>query len=155
MSTSEAIEISKAVAGQLTSASEAALLGGFSFVARHAMLPRKEFEDLQSLDVQTRPRGDVRSFAARKKTQHDYTIEIIVRKHIDKEDSLVAEELLLVAEKIADYWERDDTTTLQTRTLTGRDEKLVSPVEMQFAEDKLQTHRLIVATILLTFRGWR
>jgi len=133
----------------------AQLIGGFSFVAKHAMLPRYELEDLKSLCVSTRPRADVRSFAARKKTQHDYTIEICVRQHINKDDSLIAEELLLVAEKIADYWERDDSTTLQTRTLTGRDEKLVSPVEMQFAEDKLQTHRMIVATILLTFRGWR
>lgn len=155
MSTSEAIEISKAVAAQLTSASQAGLIGGFSFVAKHSMLPRREFEDLKSLLVDTAPRGDIRTFAARKKTQHDYTIQILVRKHIDKEDSLIAEELLLVAEKIADYWERDDSTTSQTRTLTGRDEKLVSPVEMQFNEDKVQTHRVIQSTILLTFRGWR
>jgi len=155
VSTSEAIEISKAVADQLTSASQASLIGGYSFAAKHRMLPRREFEDMKSLLVDVSPRGDVRTFAARKKTQHDYTIQILVRKHIDKEDSLVAEELLLVAEKIADYWERDDSTTLQTRTLTGRDEKLVSPVEMQFNEGQLQTHRTVDCTILLTFRGWR
>jgi hypothetical protein len=155
VSTSESIEISKAVAAQLTSASAAGLLGGFSFIAQHSMLPRRDFEDMKSLLVETSPRGDVRTFAARKRTQHDYTIQILVRKHIDKEDSLVCEELVLVAEKIADYWERDDSTTLQTRTLTGRDEKLTSPVEIQFSEEKLQTHRLIASTILLTFRGWR
>lgn len=155
MSTSEAIEISKAVAEQLTIASHAGTLGGFSFVAKHAMLPRKKFEESQSLLVDTSPRGDVRSFAARTKTQHDYTILISIRRHVDKEDSLIAEELLLMAEKIADYWERDDTNTKQTRTLTGRDEKLISPVEMQFSEGMLQTHRIIEATVLLTFRGWR
>jgi len=155
VSTSEAIEISKAVATQLSSASAAGIIGGFSFIAKHSMLPRREFEDLKSLLVDTSPRGDVRTFAARKKTQHDYTIQILVRKHVEKEDSLEAEELLLVAEKIADYWERDDSTTLQTRTLTGRDEKLVSPVEMQFNEGRLQNYRTIDCTVLLTFRGWR
>lgn len=155
MSTSESIELSKAVADQLTAASQAGLIGAYSFIASHAMLPRIEFEDLKSLNVTTRPRNDVRTFGSRNRTQHDYTIEITVRKHIDKEDSLVAEELVLIAEKIADYWERTDSTTLQTRTVTGRDEKLIGPVEVQFAEEKLQTHRLISSTILLTFRGWR
>jgi hypothetical protein len=155
VSTSEAIEISKAVAAQITSASQAGLLGGFSFVAKHSMLPRKEFEDLKSLMVDTSTRGDTRSFASRKRTQHDYVIQVYVRKHIDKEDSLVAEELVRVAEAIADYWERTDSDTGQTRTLTGRDEKLISPIETQFSEGMLQTHRVMASTILLTFRGWR
>lgn len=155
MSASESIEISKAVADQLSAASAAGTIGGFTFIARHAMLPRITRESCLSLRVDTRPRGDVRIFGSRNRTQHDYQIEIAVRKAIETEDCLTAEELILVSEKIADYWERTDSATSQTRVLTGRDEKLVSPVEMQFSEETLQQHRIILATIILNFRGWR
>jgi hypothetical protein len=152
-----ATAISKTVAAQLTSASAASKLGGYSFVAKHSNLPRITREQIEkrSPTVTTQPRGDVRQFASRTKRQHDYTIEVCVYLGVTGDDSLSVDECVLIAEKIADFWEVSDTDTGQTRTLTGRDEKLLSPIETQVATGELEQHSVIKCTVILTFRGWR
>jgi hypothetical protein len=156
VSSATAVLVSRAVAEQLTSASQAGHLGPFSFQANHSLiLPRNANEDFSSLVVNVRAIGDVQAFASRVARQHDYTIEVCIRKAVDDDDSLLADNLLLLCEKIADYWQKDDTDTHQTRTLTGRDEKLVSPVGWAVGEDDLQKHQVVKGVITLTFRGWR
>lgn len=156
MSKSEATAISEAVAAQLSVAASAGKLGeGISFTARHLMLPNFEREDFNTLIVTTRPRSDTRTFAARGRVQHDYVIEVLARKQVDSDESLAGDDLVLLGQKIGDFWEQDDTDTGQTRTLTGRNERLVGPVEARFVDDALKKHQLIVSQVLLTFRALR
>lgn len=149
------VQLSKAVALQLTEASQAGKLGRRSFQAKHRTLPINKLPDLASLDVTTRGRADARQFASRTKRQHDYLIEVTLREMITAEESLQVDELILLGEKIADFYEVDDTTTGQTRTVTGRSEKLVSPVETIVDEESLHQQRVLKCTVNLTFRGWR
>lgn len=148
---SEAIEISKAVAARLTAASQAGQIGEFSFIAEHSLMPVTTLEEVQSTKVQTRPRGDIRSFASRTRTQHDYPIEIIVRRHVTKADSLIAEELLRMAEAIADFWRFLGPGD----ALTGRDERLVGEVLVAFDDETILEQSVIKNVITTTFRGWR
>lgn len=148
---SEAIEISKAVALKLTSASQAGEIGGFSFIAEHSLMPVTTLEATQSITVQVRPRGDLRSFATRTRTQHDYPIEIIVRRKVTGADSLIAEELVRMAEAIADYWRFLGPGT----ALPGRDERLMGEVTVAFDDETIREQSVIKNTITTTFRGWR
>lgn len=148
---SEAIAISKAVASRLTAASHAGQIGGFSFVAEHSLMPLTTQEATASLVAQIRPRGEFRTWLTRSKTQHDYPIEIILRRKVDKPDSLIAEELLTVAEKIADFWR----FLPGSDALDGRNERLVGEVTIAFSDDELREHSIIKETITVTFRGWR
>lgn len=150
---SEAIELSKAVALRLTNASHAGELGAYSFIAKHSLLPELTLEELQSLSVYVRPRGDVRTFETRSTTRHDYPIEIAVRQHVGKPDSLVAEELVGVAEKIADYWRF--LAGAPGVAFTGRTERLVADMSVEFGDEEIRSQRVIKNTITLTFRGWR
>lgn len=152
----QAVLVSMAVAEQLTSASQAGHLGPFSFQAQHSLiLPRNDREDFANLVVNVRPVADAHTFASRIARQREYTIEVCVRKAVDNENSLLADQLLLLCERIAEYWQKDDTDTNQTRTLTGRNERLVAPVGWAVGEDELQRHAVVKAVITLTFRGWR
>jgi hypothetical protein len=148
---SEAVAISKAVAQKLTDASQAGEVGGFSFRAEHSLLPNFENEDFASLVVSVRPRGDLRTFASRGRTQHDYPIEICVRKHVGVVDSLLAEELLHVAEAIADYWRFQAPSD----ALPNRNERMVGEVTVVFDDETIRTHRIVKNTITVTFRGLR
>lgn len=148
---SEGVAISKAVANKLTEASTAGLIGGFSFIAKHSLLPVTTLELVQSLNVQVRPRGDLRTFITRSKTQHDYPVEIIVRRHVTGADSLIAEELLTVAEAIADYWRFLGPGF----ALTGRQERLIGEVTVAFDDETIREQSVIKNTITTTFRGWR
>jgi hypothetical protein len=148
---SEGIAISKAVATKLTEASAAGSIGGFSFIAEHSLLPVTTLEEVQSMKVQVRPRGDLRTFISRSKTQHDYPIEVIVRRHVTGADSLIAEELLTVAEAIADYWR----FLGPGYALTGRNERMVGEVTVAFDDETIREQAVIKNVITTTFRGWR
>lgn len=148
---SEGIAISKKVAEVLTAASQANQIGGFSFIAQHSLMPITTLEEVQSLKVQVRPRGDLRSYVSRTKTQHDYPIEIIVRRHVTKADSLIAEELLHMAEAIADYWR----FLAPGDALPGRNERLVGEVTVVFDDETIREQSVIKNVITTTFRGWR
>jgi hypothetical protein len=148
---SEGVAISKAVAKRLTEASLAGEVGGVPFTAEHSLMPVTTLEEVQSTKVQVRPRGDLRSFISRSKTQHDYPIEIIVRRHVSKADALLAEELLDVAEKIADYWR----FLGPGYALPGRNERLVGEVTVVFDDETIREQSVIKVTITTTFRGWR
>lgn len=151
----QTVQVSEAVAAQLSSASKAGKLGAFSFNAQHKTLPDWEREDLSSLAVFTRPRADLRTQANRAVKQHDILIEVTLAQSVDSDESLLADQLILLSEKIADFYEKDDTATGQTRTVTGRSERLTSPVETQFLEERLRQHRVIKCVMNLPFRGWR
>ncbi len=148
---SEGIAISKAVAAKLTAASQASQLGGFSFIAEHSLMPVTTLEEVQAMKVQVRPRGDLRTFMTRSKTQHDYPIETIIRRHVTKADSLLAEELLHMAELIADYWRFLGPGF----ALPGRNERLVGEVTVVFDDEMIREQSVIKNTITTTFRGWR
>jgi hypothetical protein len=148
---SESIAISKAVAAKLNSAVAAGTLGGLQFIAVHSLMPDFTNEDFASLVVTVRPRGDLRSFASRTRTQHDYPIEICVRKHVGKVDSLVAEEMVAVAEKIADHWR----FLGPGYALPGRNERMADEVTVEFDDETIRTHRIVKNVITVTFRGLR
>lgn len=148
---SEGVAISKKVAEVLTSASLAGEIGGFSFVAEHSLMPLVTQEQTQALRVQVRPRGEFRRFISRSKTEHDYPIEIIARRHVNGPDSLIAEELLTMAEAIADYWR----FLGPTYALPGRNERLVGEVTIAFSDEELREHAIVKNVITTTFRGWR
>jgi hypothetical protein len=148
---SEGIAISKAVAAKLTAASQAGQIGGFSFIAEHSLMPVTTLPAVQSLTVQVRPRGELRTFISRSKTQHDYPIEIIIRRHVNATDSLIAEELLTMAEAIADYWR----FLAPGDALPNRSERLVGEVQVAFDDETIREQSVIKNTITTTFRGWR
>lgn len=148
---SEGIEISKAVAERLTDASQAGEIGGFSFIAKHSLMPVTTLEEVAALNVQVRPRGEFRSFATRTRTQHDYPIEIIVRRKVTSADSIIAEELLHLAEAIADYWRFLEPG----EALPGRSERLMGEVTVAFDDETIREQAVIKNTITTTFRGWR
>lgn len=152
---SQGVQLSEAVAAQLSAASAANKLGPFAFIAKHWTLPIFTKEQLETLVVTTRCRGHVRRFISRSQVQHEYLIEVAVRQEVKSDESLTAEGLFLLAEKIGDFYERDDTDTGQTRTVTGRTEKLISGAETQFVEEKLHELRVICCVVQLTFAGWR
>lgn len=151
----QTVQLSEAVAADLSDASRAGFLGPFSFNAEHKTLPDFEREDTTKLRVFTRPRADVRTQANRSLKQHDILIEVTIVQAVKNDESLLADQLIMLAEKIADHWEKTDTTTGQTRTVTGRSERLTSPVETQFLDERLRQHRVIKCVMNLPFRGWR
>lgn len=151
---SQLVQISRAVASQLSEASQAGKLGPFSFQAKHWTLPFFKREELDTLQVTTRGRADARQWTSRAARQHDYLIEVTSQQAIDTEESLLADQLILAGEKIADFYEVDNTTTGQTRTLTGREEKLVA-AEQIIDEEMLHGQRVLKSVVRLTFRGWR
>jgi hypothetical protein len=153
---SQAVQVSKAVAAQLSAASKANLLvPDLSFNAKHWTLPVFKREDFKSLIVTTRPRGDVRSRANRALVRHEILIETTIRQLMESDESLQADKIILLAEKIADFWEKSDSDTGQTRTLTGRNEVPVMPVETTFEEETLQQHRMLKCVITQSFLSWR
>lgn len=151
----EGVKISKVVALQLTEASQAGKLGPLQFQAKHWTLPFFKKHELNALQVTTRFRADAQQFTSRKARQHDYLIEVTMQQSISSEESLLTDHMILLAQEIGDFYQSDDTTTGQTRTLTGRDEKLVSPIEMMLDEEKLHELRVLKCVVTLTFRGWR
>ena len=135
--------VARAVATELSSAGL-----GLTFVFDPN--PDIDLKDLAAATLaHVRDVDEQSSYACRTMTQHDYSIEICLRRKVASDVSVFIKDLKLTLQTIAEFYRFKPS-------VSGRTERFVQVGSRQIMDDKAIKDMLVMKAILvLIFRGWR
>lgn len=119
-----------------------------SFTATRVYLPQKDLKDLTALAVEVVPIVDAGAVSTRNQTEHQYQVNIGIRKKVANTNNATLDPLVYLCEQIASFF--------LTHAISGRNEKWIGcKSENTYDPNALDSHSVFQAVLQLTFRGFR
>lgn len=142
MSTCTAELVARAVAAEL----QAAAYQGLTYTFNDCL--DIDLKDLDEANATIRDLDDQWIFASRGKTQHDYFIEVCLRRQVASDTDVQIKTLKYSLEQIDKYY--------RNRVIAGRYERLNRVEQRRIVDDEqLKKLRIVKASFILIFRGWQ
>lgn len=140
--------VAKAVVAGLNVAGLAGADGDVLF--RYHALPTLKLADFRKTYATVRETDEQPTQVSRSQTQHDYSIEICVRRQVTGEKSAVVSQVKRVMQDVREYY------LPRSRTLPGRAERFLRVDSVKIMDDGTFAEQLVVkGTAVLIFRGFK
>lgn len=147
MSQALLIDLADALVSELNA--EAANPGGGSlgetFVSQRFYRPQFELPELKELKVSVVPKGITITSLGRTSNQNDAAVDVAVQKKVDPADAAELDGLMLLVEKIADFFRLRRLTEMPTAAWIKAENVPV------YSTEHLEQHRVFTSVLTLTF----